>query len=485
MKKVKTTDKIIDQSSRIRYATLIFGILILIFLMYVLFFPPPDSAITRAIIRFLLALCAGLFTILLSGRITVHGAIKQFTIKAAGGISIFVLIMFVVNPFPEPKLATEKGLGKLDTIILGNQINNFISGIPLAEYSELKEKYEKLQGQLDKETEKTYEQGVNALKEAKAFLEKRKFLTAISFLKIAAELMKLPEPYLYLGSAYLWLGETSESITEFKRAIELDKDLVKAWTGLGFAYLTQNNYQQASQAFESSIQLDPNDCSARVFFAQIQAIGGQLERAHAQYREAFERDSTCSNALVGLAEVLIRERIATGWVDRESYEKVNKEVIEYLKRAIEIDPQNTAAKELLELRTGVREVSGFPKDPQTVEHLLKGEQFFASGRTVEALKEYKIAERFSPKDPTIQLYIGDACFALGSFKEAIFRYKRVIEFDSTNFRAWRFLGDTYERLGQLSEARDAYQKSIESNPGYLIAKEDLARVLRKIKSQQN
>jgi hypothetical protein len=79
---------------------IVMGGMLSVFLMYTILFPPPEYGTMRGMIRFLIALCAALFAMVLGGYVITTGGLKALTIKVAGAIAIFVLLMFVVNPLP-------------------------------------------------------------------------------------------------------------------------------------------------------------------------------------------------------------------------------------------------------------------------------------------------------------------------------------------------------------------------------------------------
>lgn len=84
-------------------AAWVFGSILLIFLISVFFFTPCLSPDQRGILRFLMALAGGLFAFFLVGGVVLEGKVKDLAISAAGGAAIFVLIQFVVNPFPDQR----------------------------------------------------------------------------------------------------------------------------------------------------------------------------------------------------------------------------------------------------------------------------------------------------------------------------------------------------------------------------------------------
>lgn len=85
-------------------ASWIFGGLILIFLMIVVFVDIQPNKFP--IIRFLMALSSAFFAFFFVGGVLLEGTLKGLYISATGGFVLFILIQFVFNPFEVLPTAT-------------------------------------------------------------------------------------------------------------------------------------------------------------------------------------------------------------------------------------------------------------------------------------------------------------------------------------------------------------------------------------------
>jgi Flp pilus assembly protein TadD len=65
-------------------------------------------------------------------------------------------------------------------------------------------------------------------------------------------------------------------------------------------------------------------------------------------------------------------------------------------------------------------------------------------------------------------------FSEGKLKEAEKQYQWLIQNVSDNPRPYNNLGNLYARLGEKEKARTQYEKALQLNPGYLIARLNLA-----------
>jgi hypothetical protein len=88
-------------------ASWIFGGLILLFLMLVVFVEINPGKFT--IVRFLMALSAAFFALFFVGGVLLQGTLKGLYISATGGFVLFILIQFVFNPFSGNTVTTTFG----------------------------------------------------------------------------------------------------------------------------------------------------------------------------------------------------------------------------------------------------------------------------------------------------------------------------------------------------------------------------------------
>jgi tetratricopeptide (TPR) repeat protein/pimeloyl-ACP methyl ester carboxylesterase len=359
-------------------------------------------------------------------------------------------------------------------------VNNFVSGVPISEYSDLEAKYKALKDKSDAVAKQAYQQGTQAFQEARTAVQRERYRSAISFLTIAANLLNVAEPHMYLASAHLAIGEASQAIDGFQRALELDPKLVDAWIGLGLAKEERRDYDGAIQAIEKAVALEPNSCRPNLHLAFAYYQANQFAEAESNYSEAGKGPACASQALVGLAQVEIAKAVLSGSTDEETAGKI----IKYLYLAQKIDPSNPWAREILYAFAGVTSQDKPPADPEARKHFDRGEHFFAAGQNALALSEYSEAARLAPDSAVARAYVGDALFRLNRFEEAIQEYKKALDIDPKNFRAWRWIGDTLERLGRLDEAKGAYEKALEVNPHYVLAQSDLDRVSEKLRLQK-
>src|SRR5215471_4681170 len=81
-------------------ASWVFGAVLLVFLMYSFVFLPNPTAAQCGLLRFFIALAAGLFFLFFVGGLVLRGHLKGFAVGAGGGVALFFRVQFGVNPVP-------------------------------------------------------------------------------------------------------------------------------------------------------------------------------------------------------------------------------------------------------------------------------------------------------------------------------------------------------------------------------------------------
>ena len=362
----------------------------------------------------------------------------------------------------------------------GTIIQNFISGVPISDYDELKKKYETLSRNFSQEAENAYHQGTTALKEGEQYFTEEKYLTAISFLKIASSLMNVKEPWIYLGTSYLVVGDNKSALKAFEKALQIDKQSWDAMVGLGLANKFMLQLDDAIANLKGAFALKPPNCFLRSILGDMQLHTGKLADAEIEFTIA-KKTAPCPQAFVGLSLVHIAKKVITDPHGSSGSE----EIINNINRALRLDPTNTEALSLLQLFGGPSIEEILPKNPDARRHFVNAEKWFHLGQMEEALSEYQKAETYDPMNSLIQLLMGDAYLYLRRLDEAVSRYKRASQLDPKSYRAWRYLGDAFEKMGRLNDAKDAYETSLKINPQYLSAQKDMERILLRIKISES
>ena len=115
-------------------------------------------------------------------------------------------------------------------------------------------------------------------------------------------------------------------------------------------------------------------------------------------------------------------------------------VLEYLDRAIELDPKNEEACQMAGLAC------------------------FHHGSLDTATHYLRRASEINPFQPQHCYWLGRIAFRLGDYDEAVENLKRTLRLNAGHPQASRFLGWVYYERQEWNEAIEAYRKAIQVNP---------------------
>ena len=152
-------------------------------------------------------------------------------------------------------------------------------------------------------------------------------------LKAVEKAPDMPGLRLNLAEFYRATGQFDRAVAELKIVVERQPENVRAWTLLGEAHISQQEFQEAADALDSALQLDSGNHALALRLARAQAQAGHYPAAfyaleHAdkinpnspetlQVRLDIARANRDWNGLGGFAEQMIglAPESASGWRD--------------------------------------------------------------------------------------------------------------------------------------------------------------------------
>ncbi|MCB0737245.1 MAG: tetratricopeptide repeat protein [Bacteroidetes bacterium] len=111
------------------------------------------------------------------------------------------------------------------------------------------------------------------------------------------------------------------------------------------------NKQEAIEAFEQSLQQEPNNLTIRVVYASLLEDVGQKEKAVEQYKLVLEQDSMNLNANYNLGAYYVNRAVEELNKDAEpeAITKLMEQAFPYMKRAFKLSPDVTTASTLIQI----------------------------------------------------------------------------------------------------------------------------------------
>jgi tetratricopeptide (TPR) repeat protein len=146
------------------------------------------------------------------------------------------------------------------------------------------------------------------------------------------------------GVALYDLGKINEAVQAYNRAIQLDPRYVAAWNNKGNALSDQGKYGEAIQAYDKAIEIDPQYASAWSNKGNAFKKLGLTAESKEAFDKAKELESEGSTGkpMPETTTVSLRQMTASDWFDKGlalSSQGKYDEAIQAFDKAIELDPQ--------------------------------------------------------------------------------------------------------------------------------------------------
>jgi serine/threonine protein kinase/Flp pilus assembly protein TadD len=198
----------------------------------------------------------------------------------------------------------------------------------------------------------------------------------------------LPEVLISLGSVYAATGQSSQAITELKRALALAPNSDEANRSLGDAYASSGQSDQAISAYQNAVAANPYFWANHVALGNAYFKRGDTAKAAAEYQKVTELAPDNSLAYQNIGAVYLREGL---W----------SEAIPYLQKSLSIAPDADAYSNL-------------------------GTAYFFLKNYDQATKNYEKAVEMTPNDEVLQANLGDAYRWSGHSDQAAAAYGKAI-----------------------------------------------------------
>ncbi|SPF50591.1 TPR repeat-containing protein [Candidatus Sulfopaludibacter sp. SbA4] len=228
-----------------------------------------------------------------------------------------------------------------------------------------------------------------------------------------------------LGNVYLQEGRPDQAEQALQQAISLNPDLPAAYNLLGLARLRKGDPAGAGNAFREAIRIQPDLAEARTNLGNLLAASGDLPQAMFHLRAAVESDPGNVEAHFDLAEALA----ATGSFDKS---------LDELETTLRLNPNHARA------------------------HIDLGRILTMKGLTQKAADHYRRAIEIDSGLADPHYYLGSILASGGDKAEAEHQFRRAVELNPEHYEAHFALGRLLAARGDLQEARSHFETAARS-----------------------
>ncbi|SNR69805.1 tetratricopeptide repeat protein [Desulfurobacterium atlanticum] len=233
-----------------------------------------------------------------------------------------------------------------------------------------------------------------------------------------------PNAYLMLGISYEITGEKDKAIKAYEKALDLFPENTTVMERLANIYAENNKIDEAKAYYERLYQLTKKP-EYILKIAQIEADTGNINRAYKLLKKLAEENRTDEKILFSLA-------VISDKLDLEN------ETVTYLKKVIEINPNNVAAlnylsyiyanrgENLEEAMKLIKKVLKLrPENPAYIDTY--GWVLFKLRNYEKACKILEKAYKLSNKDPVVEEHLGECYYYTGKWDKAKELLKNAVQ----------------------------------------------------------
>jgi tetratricopeptide (TPR) repeat protein/serine/threonine protein kinase len=282
-----------------------------------------------------------------------------------------------------------------------------------------------------------------------ALMQQNKPTEALPLLQKAIRLgPDLAEAQLNMGKYYESEGKRDIAFGYYQQALGLDPKLPEAHNNVGACLMAQGKFEEALKHVQMAVELKPDYALAHLNYGNALQQLKQEAVAEGEWRNAIELDPNLADAHGNLGTMLAR---------RGDYTKA----IEYLRRAVGLNPANHLARQNLQEAEYQRRI--------TEGMALATKQ----GKLAEAEAAFRKAVAINPMRWKAHFNLGLALFQQGKWPDAEASYKKVIELQPNDPFTYFCLAKCFLMQEKFADAEAAYRKATALKPDDAAAWIDL------------
>ena len=286
--------------------------------------------------------------------------------------------------------------------------------------------------------------------------------------------MEFARDYTLIADAFRRAGLNDQAAFYYQhQLLEQGHDTPQSWNSLGLLHEQEGKSDQAREAYEKAILLNPDYADSHNNLGAMRLKSGEIDKAIDSFRTAARLAPWSADVRNNLGHALLEKGL-------------HGEAVRAFQRAHEIDgqappPLVNLGNAYLRMKHFQEAISAFGKalqiqpDSAEVHHNL-GYAYLESGRLDEALASFDNALRIQPQYASARNNRGTVFLRKGSFQEAGRAFEMAIEADSEFRPAYINLSMTHLRANEIGKAEKVLRRLLKVNPNDPMALDLLAQI---------
>ncbi len=297
----------------------------------------------------------------------------------------------------------------------------------------------------------------------------------------------------YLALCLEKTGQLDEALASVSEGLRIRPDYAPAILKRAELLLKLGRFPESAAALEPYLTKNPGAPMALYFLGRVKFAQQDFSGADDLYRRATEAWPTFGSAWFGLGET--SKRLGRAAETEKDYQlaETNKDhyppngdqlYVDMMKLATGIENRLMEAKKLLNKREFdassriYKEVlQQYPDNLDCLVNLLYISQYPSQATPEEVEDLYQRARAASPQLAEVYMYHGTALAAQGKYDGAVAELEKAIQLKPNNPETHAWLADVRERQHRPADAIEQYRIAIAQQPGFRIARLELAKNL--------
>lgn len=292
------------------------------------------------------------------------------------------------------------------------------------------------------------------------------------------------EEWLDEGNRLYNMGQFQDALQAFENAIQIDPTFADAYEGKTSTLCALGRYQEALASVETALKLDPSYAASYNDKGDILYEFKSYSDALGYYEHALQLEPDNLEAYLGRATTLCslgRYHEALAAYDRAIYLDPNVAVAydgkAWALRQLKLYPESlTLSEKALQLEPG-----------NALFYMGKGRGLFRLGNYAESLAAFDQAIQRDPTIAQIYDYKADTLYHMRSFNDALHTYEYAIQLDPQLASSYEGKGNVHLNFGHYPEALAAYDQAIKLEPdngSFMQKRGDVLKILGRLEDAE-